>query len=282
MEIFAYGPFRYSGSGQEIDLTNLENLYKKLERDADAVALQGSRVYGNPRWNSDLDGIEIYDELNSFRHAFYKNIKFNGFKFSLLQTSFEKIFQDLEEGRYGNYLASRLCRFSKIVWNEKFFLKLEEMALSKFLKLGLEKLLEVEEIAPSFAMKTICKERLWREPKRWWSISRSFLKGENRQRNIDIYYEKVEKAMKKSNFLSQKNETYEDENIYVVKGLKRKRNLANKIQKIKDLYNFAKAQVLASNPLSIMQEAYPVMHAICLAHLEGRKRYPEFFQFGMP
>ncbi len=86
--------------------------------------------------------------------------------------------------------------------------------------------------------------------------------------------------MKKSNFLSQKNETYEDENVYVVRGLKR--NKPNKIQKIKDLYNFAKAQVLASNPLSIMQEAYPVMHAICLAHLEGRKRYPEFFQFGMP
>jgi hypothetical protein len=280
MEIFTYKPFRHSGDEHEIDLANLENLYKKLGRDADAAALQGSRVYGNPRWNSDLDGLEIYDELDSFRYTFYKNIKFDGFKFSLLQSSFEVVHQDLERGKYGNYLASRLCRFSKIVRNEKIFLKLEEMALNKFLKLGLGKLLGIEEITPSFAMKVICKERLWREPKRWWSISRSFLKGKNRQRNIDIYYEKVEKAMNESNFLSRKNETYEDENVYAVRGLKR--NLANKIQKIKDLYNFAKTQILASNPLSIMQEAYPVIHAICLAHLEGRKKWPEFFEYEKP
>jgi hypothetical protein len=258
-----------------LNVNGAERLYKNVrENPPDIVALQGSRVYGNPRRKSDLDVIEVYHDVKKME---YEHLDSDGVDVSILKTSMDRIEEDIKESKYGNYLALRLCRLNKPLRGEKEILRLERMAMERLLVEGMRRS-NAEYITPSYGMKLITIMRMWYEPQRWWSIYSSFINCPKREENIGVYYDKVERVMNESIYLSEIGECKEE--IYKMEIGKNSQNrVLNRINRMNDVFDFIKTQILASNLKHVLKEFYPKFYSLNMGLFVGRWTYPDLFNF---
>ena len=274
-KVLCYLPFMPNGGTRILDASEAVKLYKDIRMDIpDCVALYGSRVYGKPRKSSDLDVIEIYGDGK----IVYEHQESDGVEISILKTPRSKIEEDIESDIYGNYLTTKFCRINKPLCGEKDILEFEDLAMKKLLFEGLKKKRNPNGtfITPSYGMKLITTMRMWYEPQRWWSIYSSFLNCTEKERNIAIFYDKVEKAMKNCEYLTEVN-SHNNEKLFRVDEIR------IEPPKVRDwvpgLYNFAKAQFSASDLKHIFKELYPKIYGVNMALFYGSLRYPELFMF---
>jgi hypothetical protein len=273
MKVLSFPLFKSNGRGYSLDTDDVEKMYCSVREDLPPiVVLQGSRVYGNPKKRSDLDVMEIYD---SGKRG-YENIKYRGIELSILKASKEEIDEDIESGKHGNYLTARLCRLNKFLVEEEEDLGMEKRAMDKFLNDGMRRT-NAEFITPSYGMKMINIIRMWYEPQRWWSIYNSFIDCPWKERNIGVYYEKVERVMDENAHLGEVG-SHEGEKAYEIEGVERRKPPIIR-GRVSAIYNFAKAQISASDLMHVLRELYPKLYGFNMSFLYEIGRYKGIFTF---